>query len=750
MKRLLLLPVLIATVASAQTLKTRWADRVTPENVWREYPRPQMVRKDWVNLNGMWTCSIQRDGRSAADAPSYQVLVPFPIESQLSRVHQSVGPKDTVVYRRTFTRPKGERVILHFGAVDWKSRVWVNGKEVGSHTGGYDAFSFDITSALNPSGEQDLVVSVTDPTDTNWQPRGKQVLKPGGIFYTPCTGIWQTVWMEGVSETYIDNLKIETWPRASQVNVTVDAKGFGPGKIVNIEAVSNGKVVARTNGALKYHENLPEDPGRAPIATTFTMKIANHVNWSPDNPFLYDLRVTLTDAPTGKKVDQIGSYFGFRELTLSKEAQPRLLLNGKPIFLIGPLDQGFWPDGIYTPPSDAAMKYDLDVTKRLGFNMIRKHVKVEPARWYYWCDKLGICVLQDLPSGDRSIGPNDPDIQRTPESGENLKNELRAMVNGHFNSPSIVSWVLYNEGWGQWDTAAMTKFLRDLDPTRPIDSVTGWADRAGVGDFSDWHVYPGPGAPPNESGRVIFLGEFGGLGLPVPGHMWQEKGWGYQSFKTSEELTDKFVELFYDLRLLQAKGLSGAVYTQTTDVETELNGLMTYDRAMLKMDEKKVKKAVTDLLLPPPTMTTVVPTAEDTGADWRYSTTPPGMGWYEAAFNDSSWKTGPGGFGTEGTPGAIVRTNWNGKDIFLRRKFRLNRDYKPGELMLRVSYDDDVVVYIDGQQVYKSPGWTTSYKLVPLNRMALKAGEHTLAIYCHQNTGGQYIDAGLVQVSEGK
>ncbi len=581
---------LLAMTTQEQTLKTRWAAEVSPDNVWREYPRPQMVRKNWVNLNGIWHVEL-RHPDPLRNYPVQQgtILVPFPAESLLSGFHRAVEPYQVLHYSRTFQRPKGERVLLHFGAVDWHATVFVNGKRVGEHQGGYDPFSFDITEQLTGSGEQTLEVDVTDPTDSGFQPRGKQVLKPGGIFYTSCTGIWQTVWLEGVPAAHIDNLKIETWPHAAQVNVTARIAGPSGGFTCKVEALDRGKVVGRSSGSVGELHDLPE-------SALNVIKIRNHQDWSPENPYLYDLRVTLFDK-SGRVVDQVTSYFGYREISLIKDGngQPHIALNGKPIFLMGPLDQGFWPDGIYTPPSDEAMKYDIEITKRLGFNMIRKHVKVEPDRWYYWCDKLGICVLQDMPSGDKSIGDKDPDITRSPESADNFRNELKAMIDTHFNHPSIATWVLYNEGWGQWNTAEMTKWLKEYDPSRLVDSTTGWADR-GVGDFSDIHVYPGPGIPKPDADRAIFLGEFGGLGLPVPGHMWQEKGWGYQSFKTSEELTNRFVELLHELKALKDKGLSGAVYTQTTDCETELNGLMTYDRALIKMDEKRVRAAIRSLL----------------------------------------------------------------------------------------------------------------------------------------------------------
>jgi hypothetical protein len=720
---------LASTLTPAQTLKTRWAATVTPQNAWREYPRPQMVRENWVNLNGLWKVAFTNPRADESKITYQDILVPFPVESQLSRVHKQLSPQQELLYRREFIRPKGERILLHFGAVDWHTRVMVNGKSVGSHRGGYDSFTFDITDALTPSGKQQLAVYVSDPTDSSYQPRGKQVVKPGGIFYTPTSGIWQTVWLEAVPRHSIAGLRIEA-SKDGTLLVRINTR------------TAPGADKFRSFFTVQLQDGSRSISAKAVAGTTAVLKVRNPKLWAPESPTLYPITVRWAG-------DEVTSYCAFREASLVKNAkgQPVFALNGKPYFLIGPLDQGFWPDGLYTPPSDAAMKYDLEVTKRLGFNMIRKHVKVEPERWYYWCDQMGICVLQDMPSGDKFIGPNDPDIRRSRESADDFTSELRALVDTHYNHPSIVTWVLYNEGWGQWDTARMTDFLRDLDKTRLIDSVTGWAARPGVGDYSDIHVYPGPGMPGNEAKRLVFLGEFGGLGLPVPGHMWQEKGWGYQSFKTSRELTDKFVEIFDELHFLRGRGLSGAVYTQTTDVETELNGFLTYDRSMLKMDEARVRNAVRKLFLPPPTLENLVPTSEDRPVTWKYLQTSvmPSGKWTEKQLDDSDWMQGPGGFGTPETPGAVVRTRWDTKDIYLRRRFNLRQDFASGELRLRLSYDDDVEVYIDGKLIFKAPGWTTSYKHIPI-AIRLSKGEHILAIHCHQNSGGQYVDAGLVRM----
>jgi hypothetical protein len=727
--RILLSFGLVTSLAAAQTatqqrtpprLATQWTGKVSQTKPHNEYPRPQMVRKGWTNLNGPWDFSV-----TTGDAkPDYKrkILVPFPVESYLSGIEERVPDNGTVWYRRTFKRPKGERVLLHFGAVDWRAKVWVNGKEIGTHEGGFDAFKFDITDALKPSGDQELIVSVQDPTDAGPQPRGKQVRKPGGIFYVSTTGIWQTVWLEAVPEKSIERLKVVT-KNDGTVNIGVQAlRGEATGAWAEIR--EGGKVLNRVEGG-----------------ANLTLRISNPKLWEPASPKLYDLRVGLGS-------DVVESYVGFREVGLGKDSKgiTRLMLNGKPLFMIGPLDQGYWPDGLFTAPTDAAMKYDVDVTKRLGFNMIRKHVKVEPATWYAHCDRQGILVWQDMPSGDRHIGSDDPDIVRTPESAAIFEKELKAMVDGLHNHPSIVTWVLFNEGWGQYDTVRMSKWLKDYDPTRLLDGVTGWADRM-TGDMHDWHVYPGPGSPKPEPNRAAVLGEFGGLGLPVVGHMWEANNWGYQTFRTSEELTRAFESLFLNMRFLQADpGLSAAIYTQTTDVETETNGLMTYDRKVMKMDEGRVRRAVTSLFLPDIRTETLVETADVKAATWKYTTGRPGDGWMNANFNEAGWQTGESGFGTESTPNTTVRTRWATPDIWVRRTFTLPRAAE-GDLYLKIYHDEDAEVYIDGKLVQTLRGHTSTYQLVALPRdLKLAAGTHTLAIHCRQTRGGQYIDAGLMKV----
>ena len=720
-------------------LMTRWAEQVSPKKVHSEYPRPQMVRKDWMNLNGLWEYAIRPKDASQPDRFDGQILVPFPVESALSGVMKAVGQDNRLWYRRTVKTPKkwaSQKVLLHFGAVDWDATVWVNGKQVGNHRGGYDPFTLDITETLKPSGEQEIIVSVWDPTDAGTQPRGKQVREPRGIWYTAVTGIWRTVWLEPVPKTYIESIRLVPDIDSESLRVVAVCPGASPSYDVEVEAKDGWFTKDKTKGK----------PGDRIVLTIKKPKL-----WSPDSPFLYDLKVRLEDN-IGKKVDEVTGYFGMRKIEVRKDKKGinRLFLNNKALFQYGPLDQGWWPDGLYAAPSDKALKYDIEVLKKLGCNMLRKHVKVEPARLYYWCDKLGLMVWQDMPNGDKHIRGSDPDLQRSQESATQFELELKHVVEAFGNHPCIVMWVPFNEGWGQYDTARIVTFIKGLDGTRLVNSASGWTDR-GVGDVHDIHRYPGPAAPPTEENRAAVLGEFGGLGLPVKGHTWQdEKNWGYRSFETPEALTEAYLALIENLRSLIGDGLCAAVYTQTTDVEIEVNGLMTYDRAMVKADAKKIAAANKSLYLPPPIVETVVPTSQQQPQRWRYTTSEPADGWQKADFDDSTWQQGQGGFGTKETPGAVVRTEWKTLNIWLRRTFDL-KDTQLRLPQLAIHHDEYTEVYINGQLAAKLGGYTTSYVRVPLDekaRKALKPGSNCLAIHCKQTTGGQYIDAGLVNVTE--
>jgi hypothetical protein len=716
-------------------LMTRWAKDVAPEKVHPEYPRPQMVRKDWQSINGLWQLAFAKEGEPAPvgkELPK-RILVPFPVESALSGVMKH---GDRLWYRRTFTVPpawSGRRVLLHFGAVDWEAMVWVNGKKLGEHQGGYDPFSFDITDALKPGSEQELIVGVYDPTDRGTQPRGKQVLKPGGIYYTPTTGIWQTVWLEPVPSPYIKSLKITPDVDKGEVRVKVRANGAGAKWLVKVAVVAKGEAVMASG-------RLTEEIA-VPVGSTHS--------WSPEQPVLQDLHITLAD-PDGKVVDVVDSYFGMRKITIAKDDKGvnRLFLNNKPYFQVGPLDQGFWPDGLYTAPTDEALRYDIEMTKKLGFNMARKHVKVEPARWYYWCDKLGLLVWQDMPSGDKSVAPGKGEITRTPESAKQFELELRRMIDNLHNHPCIVMWVVFNEGWGQYDTDRLTKWTKAHDPTRLANCASGWNDMK-VGDVHDIHVYPGPGAPPTESRRAAVLGEFGGLGLGVDGHTWTQKTWGYRGTQSKADLTHKYERLLAGVwRLKEERGLAAAVYTQTTDVETEANGLLTYDRAVVKVDLERVAAVNRGDLSRVPKTHVVIPTSQEKGLAWRYTLEKPGGDWFRPDFADKAWKEGLGGFGTHGTPGAVVRTEWSTNDIWLRRKFTLP-EISTANLCLMLHHDEDAEIYLNGVLAARVAGYTTDYEEVPIRdeaRAALKPGKNVVAIHCKQTRGGQYIDVGIVEV----
>ncbi|CAG5068715.1 Beta-galactosidase [Dyadobacter sp. CECT 9623] len=569
---------------------TPWAEKVSAANPHPEYPRPQLIRKNWQNINGLWNYSIvpQSAGKTKPASFEGKILVPFAVESALSGVGRTVGKDSVLWYNRTVDfapKLKDQRVLLHFGAVDWKCEVFVNGKPAGSHQGGYDPFSFDITDLLVKKKQQEISVKVWDPSSDGPQPRGKQIKNPHAIWYTPVTGIWQTVWLETVPTSHITSVLPVPDIDKQIVDISLKVEGAKEGDKVKVVAFDGTTKVAEQEAA-----------PNANIA----LSVPNAKLWSPDSPFLYDLTVTITR--NGKVIDEAKSYFAMRKIAMQPDQNgiQRMTLNNKFLFHYGPLDQGWWPDGLYTAPNDEALKFDIVKTKEMGFNMIRKHVKVEPARWYRYCDELGMLVWQDMPSGDMGnnweqrpgITGNETDRDRTPESEKIFKDEWKAIMDANRFFPSIVIWVPFNEAWGQFKTEEITKWTMQYDSSRLVNSASG-GNFHPVGHIIDMHNYPEPVMPrPDLFGakQIIVLGEFGGLGLPVTGHTWQQKdNWGYQSFKTQEELYNRYEGMIKKFEPLIRKGLSAAVYTQTTDVEIETNGLMTYDRKVIKFPEAKLK-----------------------------------------------------------------------------------------------------------------------------------------------------------------
>ncbi len=719
-------------------LMTKWGKEVKPDSAWQEYPRPQMVRKNWLNLNGLWDYAITKKDAPKPEKWGGQILVPFCAESALSGVGKSVSKDQNLWYHRTVEVPagwKGQRVLLHFDAVDWESTVFVNGTELVTHKGGNDPFSVDITDALK-DGKGELVVRVWDPTDSGAQPRGKQQAKPEGIWYTPVTGIWQTVWLEPVaSDTYVKSIRVTPDVDKGEVEFIVDVVGN-----------ANAVLIGFKDG------NFSGKPGQ-PIRC----KLENPKLWTPDSPHLYDVQINLTSPDRDSaSADTVSTYFAMRKISTAKDDKGvmRLMLNNKPLFQVGPLDQGWWPDGLLTPPSDAAMKYDIEVLKKIGFNMLRKHIKVEPSRYYYHCDKLGMLVWQDMPSGGvpsrgQLIPPDaKEDAKFTDPEKKQFRVELKAMMDHLKFFPCIVVWVPFNEGWGQHDTNDVLKWVKDYDRTRLVNGPSGWVDR-GFGDIKDAHIYPGPGMFPTMPDRVSVLGEFGGLGLPLKGHLWKDTdNWGYRTFKTTEELRENYRLLVRRLHPLVGKGLSAAVYTQTTDVEVEVNGLMTYDREVIKFDVAETAKWHKALFGPAPEYRELVPTSETTAQKWRFTTTKPADGWEKSGFDAAKWTEADGGFGTQGTPGAVVRTEWKTADIWVRRGFEL-AEAPTGDVVLRMHHDEDAEVYINGVLALKVTDWTSGYTeffLTAEGRKVLKKGANVIAIHCKQTRGGQYIDAGLQEL----
>jgi hypothetical protein len=710
-------------------LMTRWASQVDTNNPLPEYPRPQLVRSEWLSLNGIWQfqAGAANDPVPTNQTLSAEILVPFPMESAISGVMQYYQRS---WYRRFFTIPaawNGKRIILHFDAVDWEAQVFINGRTAGDHKGGYDPFSYDITPLLNGAGPQELIVGVYNPVDNAGEPRGKQTLHPGGIMYTSSSGIWQPVWLEPVDPAGISDIQLI--PDIDNSRLRLIASTFATnGTVISATVFDGGAALTNVTGA----------PG-----TELDLPIPNPKLWSPDSPFLYDLQISVVS--NGTTNDTLTSYFGMRKISIGiVNGVRKMFLNNQFLFEMGPLDQGFWPDGLYTAPTDAALKYDLDQEKALGFNMVRKHLKVERPRWYYWADKLGLLVWQDMPSVNSYTG------NPQPIDTNQFEIELRRMVQTHWNSPAIVMWDIFNESQGQHDTVALVQEIATLDPSRLVNQASG-GSYFGAGDVLDDHSYPAPGNP-TSSTQAAVDGEYGGIGFQIAGHLWNPAlaGGNYVGANSTDDIATIYDSFVNDIILYKSNGLSAAVYTQITDVENECNGLLTYDR-LLKPDLNKIntsnQKAKTGILY----LSDVLPTSQNQGRTWKYSTNSATstVDWYALGFDDSSWSAGQAGFGTGGTPGAVVRTTWKTPDIWIRQQFTLGSltasDWS--NLVFRCYHDEGCEIYLNGVLAGSASGYTTAYTLIDMTESGKNAllpnATNLIAVHCHQTTGGQNIDVGI-------
>lgn len=717
------------------TLMTPWGEAMkAADPVLPEYPRPQMVRENWLNLNGIW--QFQPAASFSEPLPSgnlsREIKVPFPVESALSGIMEH---HENVWYRRKFTVPAnwtGQRILLHFGAVDNLCEVFVNGQSVGTHQGGYDPFSFDITQFLTTGSTQDIAVRVNDVTDAKGYPRGKQTLYPGGIMYTSTTGIWQTVWLELVPQSYIAGFRmVPNIDNATLMFYPEVAGTYIRGLNVRFKIYNNGVEVATAE--------------ERSSATGITLNIPQPLKlWSPTNPFLYDMKVYLVNGT--QVLDSVSTYFGMRKISRKLvDGYYKMCLNNEVLFQMGPLDQGFWPDGIYTAPTDEALRFDIEKTKAFGFNMIRKHIKVEPQRWYYWCDKLGMLVWQDMPSMNSYIDTRLRPVP--PREDEAYIRELEAMVKTHMNSPSIVSWVVFNEYQGAHAESFVVQQTKSWDASRLVNVGSGGPFND-ASDIRDFHNYPSPASPDKRNEQILVCGEYGGVGYYEQGHIWSE-GNPYETVNSHEKLLERY-SLYGDMLVYfkSNKGLSAGVYTEITDVEMELNGLMTYDRKVIKGNTEDFYAVNQRIINEYRYYTDIVSTSEETAQNWKYTTTQPSSNWLTSGFDDSAWTNGAGGFGTTGTPGAIIGTEWKTNNIWLRRKFTLPANaLDTGALMLKVHHDEACQVFINGVKALELTGYTGGYAfydITPAARAALiPGGENTLAVHCSQTTGGQYIDVGF-------
>jgi len=677
-------------------IMTNWANDVTPENVWKEYPRPQMVRTDWLNLNGLWDFEItERDTNKIAINYARKILVPFCVESALSGIKETITGKQQMIYRRFFSIPSHwnqKHLILHFEAVDYEAKVWVDGKYVGIHKGGYDHFQFDIAGFLNKDEKHEIKLVVWDPTNEGSQPIGKQALPAirNRTKYTATSGIWQTVWLEPTNEVAIESIKIIPNIDNGTISLQTKVVGATQGARIKIQAFDQGKEIASSIAA---------------IGEPVSLQLNQPKLWSPTNPFLYDLKLSLVK--DDKVLDEVSSYFGMRKISMGRdqEGYMRILLNNEIIYQLGPLDQGYWPDGILTPASDQALRYDIAYLKKIGANMDRMHMKVQPERWYYHCDQLGILVWQDMVSPTKFI-----DTKSNLNSSD-FELEHNITVDQLYNHPSIIQWVLFNESWGQYDTERLTAALKAKDPTRLVINASGWHDKK-VGDIRDFHdytIHPAVALVNKNDDRAMVLGEAGGIDLLIPGHLWTPDLKGGTKIKTdwsidfkkgivksSDELIEKYKILLDDLFQLKKYGLNAVVYTQISDVEDEISGWMTYDRKVSKLPETTFAALHEQFFKPTMTGKFILPLSINEPQQWNYSFTAPSNDWIKNLML-SDFKTGMAPFGIESNNVHKVNTTWNTNSLFLNKEFTLSS--VPSKLSLIACNTGITEVYINGAYV---------------------------------------------------
>lgn len=721
------------------SMKTRWAAQVDAAKPLPDHPRPQMARPGWSNLNGQWDYAISKKDAAMPKTWEGKITVPFCVESQLSGVQRSVGPDQRLWYHRSFPTPElkpGQRAKLHFGAVDWEALIYVNGSIVTLHRGGYTPFHLDITDFLTKSPTQEITVSVWDPTDAGSQPRGKQSASPKGIFYTAVTGIWQTVWLEIVPRSHISDLRFTPKIDSGEITIFAEIRGQADFRALEVIAYDGKQEIAR--GEAYYHYK------KAGFETT--LKIPEPKLWSPDSPHLYFLKLRLAN-DDGSTHDAVLSYFAMRKVSLVADAAgtPRIALNNQATFLLGPLDQGWWPDGLYTAPTDEALRSDIEATKAMGFNVARKHVKVEPARWYYWADRLGLLVWQDMPSGNAGGNPIlGAEATADPTDAKQFKTELDDVIDHLENHPCVIIWTIFNEGWGQHDSSHLIGWLEKRDPTRLSGGPSGWQDH-GAGQLLDIHRYPGPSmpAPDGQAKRALVLSEFGGLKLPSPAtHLWRDKdNWGYVAARDQSDLRGRYTTLRDELQALIRAGLSAAIYTQTTDVETEINGLLSYDRQINKPGAEWIAETNAPLYkIPPASKPSVL---LNTGSTWSFTTARPAENWAAPDFDDSTWKQAAAPFGD---PAAKAKTAWTSDHLWVRQTFDL-ADAKIHDLMLKIHNNDRARVYLNGKLVRDCGGHSPTYRLTPLGEHGAKAlvpGKNTIAIEIENEKHPHFLDAGLI------